>query len=85
MPQQAMQLKEANKQLVHWDELLMDTPTAAPVLMIAVVPGEIPQPIILTGKDLDAKTIAQVLEVVSLQLKRQLAWDKVKEKFLEED
>ncbi len=85
MPQSAMQLKELNPQLKDWDEQLLGMPEARPVLMIGVLPGEVPQPIILTGKDLEPKTIMNVLDVVVLQLKRQLAWDKVKEVFAPEE
>lgn len=76
-----MRARERNEQLEAWDEQLEGMPPVRPVLMIAVVPGDTPQPLILTGQDLEPKTILNVLDVVTLHLKRHLAWDKVKGTF----
>lgn len=85
MAQATLKMPIVNSQLAAWDEQMMGLSPATPVLMIAVVPGDVPQPLILTGKDLEPKTIMQILDVVTLQLKRQLAWDKVKEIFQPEE
>ncbi len=85
MPQTQLDLRTARNQLNEWSERLDSMPVAAPVLMIAIARTETPQPIILTGQELEPKQILNVLEVVRLQLRQRMAWDKVKGAFLGEE
>lgn len=85
MPQATLALPLKNEQLSTWDDQLRDMPAAVPVLMVGFLPGDTPQPLIMTGHDLDTGTMLNILDVVRLQLKRQIAWDKVKGAFTPEE